>query len=89
MIKMLQLKRIVLWMFLLAIVTTSYSQQSKVNAAYTFLQNSQLDSAKVYIDAAVFHPETSNDGQAWYLRGFVYKSIYNQKEKAIVNQFPV
>ncbi len=79
---MLQLKRIVLWMFLLAIVTTSYSQQSKVNAAYTFLQNSQLDSAKVYIDAAVLHPETSNDGQAWYLRGFVYKSIYNQKEKS-------
>lgn len=79
---MLQLKRTIFSTLLLFIAIVSNAQQSKVNAAYTFLQQGQLDSAKATIDAAVVHPETSNDGQAWYLRGFVYKSIYNQKEKA-------
>lgn len=79
---MLQFKRTIILTFLLLVAVWSNAQQSKVNAAYTFLQQGQLDSAKATIDAAVVHPETSNDGQAWYLRGFVYKSIYNQKEKA-------
>ena len=79
---MLQFKRTIILTLLLLIAEWSNAQQSKVNAAYTFLQQGQLDSAKATIDAAVVHPETSNDGQAWYLRGFVYKSIYNQKEKA-------
>ncbi len=79
---MLQFKRTVLLTLMLLVAMWSNAQQSKVNAAYTFLQQGQLDSAKATIDAAVVHPETSNDGQAWYLRGFVYKSIYNQKEKA-------
>ncbi|MBN8696049.1 MAG: hypothetical protein J0L87_05925 [Bacteroidetes bacterium] len=79
---MLQFKRTIILTLLLLVAVWSNAQQSKVNAAYTFLQQGQLDSAKATIDAAVVHPETSNDGQAWYLRGFVYKSIYNQKEKA-------
>ncbi|MBL7888402.1 MAG: hypothetical protein JNL24_02555 [Bacteroidia bacterium] len=79
---MLPFKRTIILTLLLLVAVWSNAQQSKVNAAYTFLQQGQLDSAKATIDAAVVHPETSNDGQAWYLRGFVYKSIYNQKEKA-------
>lgn len=79
---MLQFKRTIILTLMLLVAMWSNAQQSKVNAAYTFLQQGQLDSAKATIDAAVVHPETSNDGQAWYLRGFVYKSIYNQKEKA-------
>ena len=33
------------------------------------------------IDLAVADTEIVNDGQAWYIRGFIYKSIYNAKEK--------
>jgi tetratricopeptide (TPR) repeat protein len=58
------------------------AQQDKVNAAYTFLQQGDLESARTAINAAVSHPETENDAQAWYIRGFVYKTIYNRDEKS-------
>lgn len=79
---MLKIKRTIILGFLLLLAVISNAQQSRVTAAYTFLQQNQLDSAKSNIDAAVIHPETQADGQAWYIRGFVYKTIYNQKEKA-------
>jgi len=78
---MLKIKRTIILGFLLLLAVISNAQQSRVTAAYTFLQQNQLDSAKANIDAAVVHPETQADGQAWYIRGFVYKTIYNQKEK--------
>lgn len=79
---MLKIKRTIILSFLLLLAVASNAQQFKVTAAYTFLQQGKLDSAKVCIDAAVAHPETQMDGQAWYIRGFVYKTIYNQNEKA-------
>ncbi len=78
---MLQVKKIVVFVLLLLVVTISNAQQSKVALAYNYLQQSKFDSAKITIDAVVLHPDTKDDGQAWYLRGFVYKSIYNQSEK--------
>ncbi len=78
---MLKIKRTIILSFLLLLAVASNAQQTKVTAAYTFLQQSKLDSAKWCIDAAVLHPETQVDGQAWYVRGFVYKTIYNQNEK--------
>lgn len=78
---MLKIKRTIIFGFLLLLVVSSNAQQSKVTAAYTFLQQGKLDSAKVNIDAAIIHPDTKLDGQAWYIRGFVYKTIYNQTEK--------
>jgi len=77
---MLRIKCIVFFGVLLLAIT-SHAQQSKVALAYDYLQKNKYDSAKVTIDAAVLHPDTKNDGQAWYLRGFVYKSIYNINEK--------
>jgi tetratricopeptide (TPR) repeat protein len=79
---MLNVKRTIIFGILLLVAVVSKAQQSKVTAAYTFLQQGKLDSAKLTIDLAVKHPETSNDGQAWYIRGFVYKTIYNQNEKS-------
>ncbi len=79
---MLKLRRTLIFGILLLMGFVSNAQQSKVTAAYTFLQQGKLDSAKANIDAAVVHPETIGDGQAWYIRGFVYKTIYNQTEKA-------
>jgi tetratricopeptide (TPR) repeat protein len=78
---MLNLKRTICFTILLVVAVMANAQQGKVAAAYTFLKNDQLDSAKVSINDAVAHPETSNIGQTWYLRGFVYKSIYNKLEK--------
>jgi len=79
---MLKIKRTLILGFLLLLAVFSNAQQSRVTAAHTFLQQGKLDSAKANIDAAVIHPETQADGEAWYIRGFVYKTIYNQNEKA-------
>ena len=71
---MLKIKRTIILSLLLLVAVASNAQQTKVTAAYTFLQQGKLDSAKICIDAAVINPETSSDGQAWYVRGFVYKT---------------
>jgi tetratricopeptide (TPR) repeat protein len=78
---MLNLKRTICCCLLLILSAGIYAQQSKVSAAYAFFQSDQLDSALVNINAAVNHPETASDVQAWYLRGFIYKSVYNKQEK--------
>ena len=57
------------------------AQIDKVSAAISLLQKGTLDSAKTIIELAVADTEIVNDGQAWYIRGFIYKSIYNAKEK--------
>ena len=57
------------------------AQIDKVSAAFSLLQKGNLDSAKTIIDLAVADTEIVNDGQAWYIRGFIYKSIYNAREK--------
>ena len=79
---MLNLKRTLCLSILLVVAVLARAQQSKVNAAYTFLQNGNLDSARIVINEAVADAQTANDGQAWYLRGFIYKSIYNKNEKS-------
>ncbi len=66
---------------LLSIAVVSTAQTEKVAAAYAFLKQNNLDSAKAYIDAAIVNPQTANDAEAWYYRGFIYKSIYNTNEK--------
>src|ERR1043166_4846720 len=79
---MVSFKRTIIFGLLLLPAVISKAQQTKVNEAYTFLQSGKLDEAKAAIDAAVVNPETQTDGQAWYIRGFVYKTIYNQTEKS-------
>ncbi len=79
---MLKTKRTIIFGLLLFLAVSLNAQQSRVTAAYTFLQQGKLDSAKATIDVAILHPETQSDGQAWYVRGFIYKTIYNQSEKS-------
>jgi len=66
---------------LLLTAAIAKAQPERFNAAYKFLQDGQLDSARVNIDMVVLHQQTAGDGQSWYLRGFIYKSIYNKNEK--------
>lgn len=81
-IKMLNTKRTVSLLLLLFAAMVINAQPEKFNAAYTFLQQGNLDSAKANIDAASLNEQTVADGKTWYVRGFVYKSIYNKNEKA-------
>lgn len=78
---MLNCKRTFILGLLLMVAIVSNAQSDKVAAAVRFYQSDDLDSAKAYIDEAVKHPATANDAQAWYIKGFIYKEIYNKREK--------
>lgn len=58
----------------------SFAQSEKVLRAYDCVTNGKLDSAKTLIDAAITEPESAKDVQAWYVKGFIYKEIYKQRE---------
>lgn len=78
--KLTIIRTFILGLLLLTAVVAN-AQQEKVLAAFEFLDKNKLDSAKTNIDAAVVHPETVNDAQAWLVRGYVYKAIYKAREK--------
>jgi tetratricopeptide (TPR) repeat protein len=79
--KKLNISRTIILGALLLMATLSNAQQSRVEAAYKFLQQGMLDSAQINIDLALLNPESEKDAQAWYIYGFVYKTIYNKNDK--------
>jgi hypothetical protein len=79
---MLQLKRTLVLGILLLLAGFTKAQQDRKNAAISFLQQGNLDSAMANIDQAIVHQQTALDAESWYIRGFIYKSIYNKNEKA-------
>lgn len=60
----------------------AFAQRDKLTKALRYYQAGSLDTAKMLIDSAAFHPETSKDASTWYYRGYIYKDIYNQRDKA-------
>lgn len=73
------------WMVSLLLIVSalvSHAQNDSLASALKFFQAGNLDNAKAAIEAAVNHPETANDPQAWYLRGFIYKEIYKAREQS-------
>lgn len=78
--QLVKIRTFILGLLLLAAVVAN-AQHETVAAAYKFLQQNNLESAKANIDAAILNPETANDAEAWYYRGFIYKTIYNEKKQ--------
>ncbi len=58
------------------------AQDDPLRMAAVYLQNGQLDSAKIVLDQLSGDPSATNNASVWYLRGFVYKTIYNKHEKS-------
>lgn len=60
-----------------------YYQQYQTSTQQSSLDSAQraLDSARLYIDLSANHAQTSLDAVTWYYRGYIYKDLYNQKEK--------
>jgi hypothetical protein len=52
-----------------------------VSKALFYLQKSELDSAKKYIDEASVDSTINNEAKTWYYRGFIYKELYKTNEK--------
>ena len=48
--------------------------------AYNAVRQSNVDSAKIYIDKALNDTAVRRDPQFWYVRGFVYKELYKKYE---------
>ncbi|HSH67317.1 MAG TPA: hypothetical protein VLB84_16350 [Bacteroidia bacterium] len=69
---------IVLLLFLTAHVN---AQEEPLKMATVYLQKGELDSAKILIDQVITDPQAMKDGNVWYLRGFIYKSIYNKWQR--------
>ncbi len=55
-----------------------------VNAAFMYLQQGQIDSAKKEIDLRMKEPGAANDPDSWYINGFVYKELYKKYENTNV-----
>lgn len=79
---MFSIKKILFFIILVLGTFNLKAQLDKASMAYSLLQKEELDSALTAINEAIVHPSTLNDGQVWYLRGFILKSIYNKREKA-------
>lgn len=62
------------------LASTSFAQLEKVQQAYDYVTQGKLDSAQLLIDVAIKDVEAEKDFQSWYIRGFIYKEIYKQKE---------
>lgn len=69
---------------LLLLLTTFMlnAQETKLAAAIDFYSKKNLDSAKTYIELVINNKQTSTNPYAWYIRGFIYKEIYNKKERS-------
>lgn len=50
------------------------------NAALSFVQRGEVDSAKKEIDLHMQDPASQTDPESWYLYGFVYKEMYKKYE---------
>lgn len=58
------------------------AQDDPLRMATSYLQKGELDSARILINQVMTDPQFQKDGNAWYLRGFIYKAIYNKWEKS-------
>jgi tetratricopeptide (TPR) repeat protein len=77
------MRKIFLYIGFIFSVSGAFAQHTVVSDAYNFLQSKDLVAAQKAIDEACMHPETSNDPKALYIKGFIYKEIYKDKETNI------
>lgn len=63
------------------VVFAQFVGKDGVSKALFYLQKSELDSAKKYIDEASVDSTINNEAKTWYYRGFIYKELYKTNEK--------
>lgn len=72
-------------LFIVSILTGSVFGQfvgkDDLSVALFYLQKSELDSAKKYIDLASTNDALKETAKTWYYRGFVYKELYKKRDK--------
>lgn len=63
------------------IVFGQFIGKDAVSKALFYLQKSELDSAKKYIDEADFDQELITQPKTWYYKALIYKDLYKLNEK--------
>jgi hypothetical protein len=72
-------------LFMVSMLTSSMFGQfigkDNLSVSLFYLQKSELDSSKKYIDLAVLDVELASEAKTWYYRGYIYKNLYKEKER--------
>lgn len=77
-------KRIYILFLILLFTQIAFGQfigKDAVSKALFYLQKSELDSAKKYIDEADFDQELITQPKTWYYKALIYKDLYKLNEK--------
>ena len=65
---------------ILLLATTGFAQRTNWQKALSCYQQDSLVCAAEYIDASIEDSSESKDAYAWHIRGFVYKSIFDNSK---------
>ena len=72
-------------LFIVSILGSSVFGQfvgkDNLSVSLFYMQKSELDSAKKYIDLSINDDDLKSSAKTWYYRGFIYKELYKSKEK--------
>lgn len=74
------IKHIALFCLLLLAVSPGFAQYRNTDKALDYYKEKKLDSARIFIDSAVIHPQTKNSYETWMIHAFIYKDLYKVKE---------
>lgn len=77
-------KRIYILILTLLVTQLGFGQfigKDAVSKALFYMQKSELDSAKKYIDEADLDSELITQPKTWYYKALIYKDLYKQNEK--------
>jgi len=71
------MKRISLFLVLIAFVFAASAQTSKRSSVKNYIKYGEFDNAKKNIEQVVVHAKTKEDPLSWFYRARVYHAIYN------------
>ena len=77
-------KRIYILLIVSMLTSSMFGQfigRDHLSVSLFYMQKSELDSAKKYIDLAVLDEGLSKSAKTWYYKGYIYKDLYKTKEK--------
>lgn len=81
-------KLIVLAVSILSL-NVAFAQKAKVQTAWNYLKNEDLDKAKEAIDEASVNESSMGMAKCWYYRGLIYQGMYRNKKYGALSADPL
>jgi|AntAceMinimDraft_17_1070374.scaffolds.fasta_scaffold28206_2 Tfp pilus assembly protein PilF len=70
------MKKAAILLIMISYVALTNAQNLKVQSAFNYYNNKQLNRAKEAIDPACVHEDTKSDAKTWFYKGNIYLDIY-------------